>query len=478
MKNLKEQLQNSKMKYGGYAAVITFVITVGVIVVNLVIQQLGWQLDLTDNRVYTLSRQTQDILRELEEDVTLYYLSARNQENDQIIEALDLYAQASNRVTIETVDPETNPAFAAQYDPQGQGLRNGSVIVATDDQFRTIQAVDLFSVDRRNPQAPQILGLNVERRVTNALIFVGTGRTPVVYQTTGHGELNLTTGGALLRRLGEQFESANFDLRSIDLGQSPQVPADASILAIVRPRTDISPVEAEKIAAFLGNGGKAFLALEFSDEPFPNLGSVLERYGLGTPVAVVLEPNRNFNNGQPVELWPSLEETSITRPLIEADYRVFTPLARPITVLQTRPRSVEITPLLVTSDESFYRTDLTNQSLNRGPSDTRGPVSIAVQAIEREFTTGDEISRIVVVGDSDFVSLVDQVNGNLDFLLNSFGWLEDQEDTLSIRPATTLQFPMNLTGMQQLIFGGIFVVIIPLAILIAGLVIWLRRRHL
>jgi hypothetical protein len=477
MKNMKEQLQNSKVKYGGYAAIITFVIIVGVIVVNLVVQQLGWQIDLTDNNVYTLSRQSQDILNELEEDVTLYYLSGRNQENDQILEALDLYAQASNRVRIEIVDPEADPAFAAQYDPQGEGLRNGSVVVATEDQFRTIEAVDLFSVDRRNPQAPRILGLNVERRITNALIFVGTGRTPVIYQLTGHGEINLTTGGAF-GRLGEQFENSNFEVRSLNLAQAPQVPDDAAIVALVRPRTDISPLEAEKLAAFLSDGGKAFFALEFSGQEYANIATILEQYGLASPAAVVLEPDRNFNNGQPVELWPALQESSITTPLIDAEYRVFTPLARPVVELDTQPRGIEVTPLLVASRDSFYRTDLSDQSAERGTGDTRGPVNIAVQAIERDFTTSDEISRIVVVGDSDFITLVDQVNGNLDFLLNAFGWLENQDQTLSIRPATTLQFPMNLTGMQQLIFGGIFVVIIPLAILVTGLIVWLRRRHL
>jgi len=107
-----------------------------------------------------------------------------------------------------------------------------------------------------------------------------------------------------------------------------------------------------------------------------------------------------------------------------------------------------------------------------------GPHPVALSAIEREFTTSDEITRLVVIGDAEFISLVDQVNGNLDFLMNSFGWLEQQEETLSIRPKTTLQFPMQTSGMQQLIFGALFVIIIPVGILIAGLVIWLRRRHL
>ncbi|MFW5717692.1 MAG: GldG family protein [Spirochaetota bacterium] len=477
MSNLKDIFTNPKVKYGGYAAIVTFAIIVAVLVFNVLVQTLGWQADLTDSSVYTLSEQTREILDELDEDVTIYVLAERNEENPQIMEALDRYAQASPRIRIETVDAEQNPAFVSRYDPEGEGLRNGSVIVAGEDSFRAIRSYDLFSVDTRNPQAPQLLGLNVERRITNALVFVATGRTPIVYQVTGHGEIDMTSGGAY-RRLGEQFENSNFELRTLNLAQAPQVPEDGSIVAIVRPRTDISEPEAEKLGAFLQAGGKAFIALELAAGELPNLATFLERYGIGIPEAVVVDPNRNYNNGQPLELWADLAETDITTPLEEADYRVFTPLARPVIELPTKPRSVVIEPLLLTSDESFYRTELEIATPEMTAQDIPGPHPVAVQAIDREFTTNEEITRIVVVGDVDFISLVDQVNGNLDFLMNSFGWLEDQSETLSIRPKITLQQPLQTTGMQKLIFGGLFVVVIPLGILIAGLVTWLRRRHL
>ena len=477
MSTIKDLLTNSKVKYGGYAAIITFAIVAAVVVLNLLIQQLGWQIDMTDNSVYTLSDQTRDILDELEEDVTIYVLARRNEEDPQIMEALDRYDQASNRISIETVDAEQDPAFVAQYDPEGEGLRNGSVIVATGNSYRSIQGIDLFAIDRRNPQAPQILGLNVERRITNALIFVASGRTPIIYQTTGHGEIDLTSGGAF-GRLGEQFENANFELRTLNLAQAPQVPDDGSIIAIVRPRTDISPLEAEKLAAFLASGGKGFFSIDIAAGELPNLASVMDAYGIGIPAALMVEPDRNFNNGQPIELWPQLAENPITDPLTEADYRVFTPVSRPVLELPTKPRSVDIQPLLISSTESFYRTDLEIPTPDITADDFPGPHPVAISAIEREFTTSEEVTRLIVVGDTDFISLVDQINGNLDFLMNSFGWLEDQEETLSIRPKTTLQFQMQTTGTQKLIFGGLFVIIIPLGILVAGLVIWLRRRHL
>ena len=475
--NIKTMLTNPKVKYGGYASIITFAVIAAVLLLNLLVGQLGWQIDMTDRGVYTLSQQTRDILSEVRGDVTIYVLARRNQEDPRIMEALQRYAQASPRIRIETVDAETSPGFVARYDPEGSGLANGSVIVASAERFRAIRGIDLFSIDTRNPQSPQVLGLNVERRVTNALIFVASGRTPVIYQVTGHGELDLSSP-ATFGRLSEQFANANFELRAVNLLQAPQVPEDGSVLAIVRPRGDISEIEAQKIRDFLASGGKGFFALELASGELPNLEALLESFGIGIPLAVVLEPNRNFNNANFVELLPELMDTSITKPLIDANYRVYAPLVRPVTLLETKPRSVTIEPLLQTSAEGFYRTNLENPAQQISEGDVPGPVPVALRATEREFTTSDEITRLVVIGDVDFIAYWDQVNGNLDFLMNSFGWLEEQEETLSIRPKTTLQFPMQTTGMQKLIFGGLFVIVIPVLILAAGLVIWLRRRHL
>ena len=131
MNTIKNLLKNPKLRYGGYASLITFAVIVAVIVLNLLLAQLELQVDLTDNDVYTLSEQSREILDELDEDVTIYVLARRNEEPVQIMEALERYAQASPRVRIETVDADRNPGFVAQYDPEGEGLGNGSIIVAT-----------------------------------------------------------------------------------------------------------------------------------------------------------------------------------------------------------------------------------------------------------------------------------------------------------------------------------------------------------
>ncbi|MBU8913238.1 MAG: GldG family protein [Spirochaetales bacterium] len=476
-KGLTALLKNPKLRYGGYASVITFTVVVAAIVVNLLVAQLDLQIDMTENNVYTLSEQTRGIVDELDEQVTFYVLARRNEEPAQVMEALGRYEQASPWIRIETIDADANPGFVAQYDPDGEGLGNGSVIVATEDNYRPIGILDLYSIDDRNPQAPVIMGLNVERRVTNALIYVATGKTPIIYQTTGRGEAPVEQIGDLAANLAAE----NYEIRSLNLIQAPQVPEDGAVLLMFGIRSDISEGEAQKIRDFLESGGRAVFMVDVLLEELPVLNDLLSGYGLRLSQGVVIEGNQNYHTGNEFQLVPDLTAHSITESLIEARSPIMMPYGRPIEILPQKPRGVTIEPLAQTSGDSFVRVNLENQDSARSAGDIPGPFITAVAAIDTEFASSEEISRIVVIGNARFLGPIypfGYIPGNLDFILNAIGWVQNQQETLSIRAKFTLQFPMQLTGIQVLIFAGLFVVVIPLGILITGLVIWLRRRHL
>jgi hypothetical protein len=62
--------------------------------------------------------------------------------------------------------------------------------------------------------------------------------------------------------------------------------------------------------------------------------------------------------------------------------------------------------------------------------------------------------------------------------MNCLSWLRNQEELISIRPKSLLTSSLRLTQVQFYVFAGVAVVLIPLTILGAGLIVWLRRRHL
>ena len=64
--------RNKNLKYGGYAAVVTVICVVILVVVNLLFQKLNLTIDLTKEELYTVSEETMEILDELDSEVDIY----------------------------------------------------------------------------------------------------------------------------------------------------------------------------------------------------------------------------------------------------------------------------------------------------------------------------------------------------------------------------------------------------------------------
>lgn len=86
----------------------------------------------------------------------------------------------------------------------------------------------------------------------------------------------------------------------------------------------------------------------------------------------------------------------------------------------------------------------------------------------------------MIVGNAMFLNaqFSKNVPGNLNFVVNSLNWLQDKKETLQIQPKDLTTFRLNISTTQAMVWAAITVVGIPIAILVLGLTVWLRRRHL
>jgi ABC-type uncharacterized transport system involved in gliding motility auxiliary subunit len=125
-------------------------------------------------------------------------------------------------------------------------------------------------------------------------------------------------------------------------------------------------------------------------------------------------------------------------------------------------------------------------SLDETKGDKKGPVSIAaaVSAASTEPAKPGEAAdapkpetRVVVVGDSDFVANAGLgIQGNRDLFLNTIGWLSQQENLISIRPKSPNDSRITLTATQQNNITWLSLLIIPAFIFGSGVYTWWRRR--
>ena len=93
-------------------------------------------------------------------------------------------------------------------------------------------------------------------------------------------------------------------------------------------------------------------------------------------------------------------------------------------------------------------------------------------------STGEEVDRLVLVGDSDFASnrWLSDVPGNGDFFLNCVSWLVGKSEEIGIRPKSPEQAGLSLSSRQMKAVVWVVLVGIPAAVILLGCAVWWLRR--
>jgi len=275
-------------------------------------------------------------------------------------------------------------------------------------------------------------------------------------------------------------ERENNTLKSLNL-LTAVIPADASALIINNPQKDLTPAEADKILDYLEKGGRLIVLVNYLiGEPF-NLNAVLASYGLAFVFGIIHETDPFYVALDPRTEWPDLTDHDITKPLMDKSK---TPVvlyeAMPLLTLDTKRRTVDIKPLMTSSAGAFLRTDIDQNSEAKLPQDISGPFIIGAAVMDPSWIQGDEPqTRIVAIGSGLLLNFAAQgFDANRDVFMNSLTWLQDRPENITVRSKSLFILPMRLNLVQIIIFGVLFIFIIPVAFFTGGFVSWMKRRHL
>lgn len=472
--NIAASFRNKKFKYGGYAALMTAVVLAILIAINLVVDQIPFKLDLTQNQLFSLSQQSYKVMDGLKKNITIYGLYKTGQENATVKEILNKYADYSDKIKVKFIDPVKNPTFAQKYSKDGSTLNNGTLIVDAGDKFKVIDSYDLVNYSYDDYGQPYADSLAIEQQVTGAIIYATSEKSAVIYNLQGHNE------GTIPGDLSKQLESENYEVKDLNLVTSDKVPADAEAILIISPKTDISSDEDKKLRDYLSNGGRAIFLMDLLKNELPNFQALFKSYGVELQHVLVMDGDRSHNAGNPALLVPILGDHDILSPLKTDNMLVVMPAAQPIKTLDVKKRSLDIQPLLTTSNNSWGRVNLESTSVEKEANDVSGPFTVAVAITDKSSDQNIKDTKIIVIGTSAFLDsqIASQMPGNMNMLLNGVNWLRDQTEDISIRPKSLTSSYLNMTSLQAIIFSGIVVILIPLVVLGTGLKVWLGRRHL
>lgn len=476
--SLKEmsKLNKKTLKNGSYSIAATVILLVVVIVINLIVAQIPekyTQIDVSEQKLYTISEKTEDFLDELEQDVTIYHIVQNGYEDDSIVKLLNKFEEESKHIIVETKDPVLYPNFVSQY--TDESIYDNSLIVVSGERSKYISYYDLYEMEYDYYYGSSTTtGFDGEGQIDSAISYVISEDLPVLYFTEGHGELepDSTTTASL--------EKANYQLETINLITAEEVPEDAGCLIVCSPQSDISENEAEKMITYLENGGKAMFVMDYIGKELPNFQSVFENYGITQEVGIVMEGDaQHYIMQAPYYIIPNIESTDITTDLISDNKYVLLPATQPVGVLESYRDTLEIEAILTTSERAYLKEDVENmETFEQEDVDKSGEFNVAV--LITEDVSDDEQTQIVYYGSSAIVdSTTDQYvsGGNSELLLASLGWMCEVEvpvvdvasKSLSI---TYLTVPEYDAGYWASMVCGV----IPAFFLIFGGIIWFKRR--
>ena len=259
-RTVRDALHSRAFKNGAYASVLCAVMLALVVALNLFVGALPakyLRYDMTENKLYSLSQETEDLCAALTQDVTFYYLGRTGQEDAAVTELLDKYKDASSHIQVVQKDPVLYPTFGAAYDAADAAV--GSIIAVCGERYRVVDAGDLYTYTPNYQTYTYDTEFDGEGALTSALSYVASEEAPLLYTLSGHGEAGLSA------TLTDGAERQNMSFETLALLTADAVPEDAAAVVLNAPTKDISAEEAERLRAYLAGGGSLFLVTNYGD---------------------------------------------------------------------------------------------------------------------------------------------------------------------------------------------------------------------
>ena len=342
---------------GANAIIATLAMLVILGLINFLGVRYVQRVDLTENQLFTLSPQSQQVVKNLQQPVKVWVFAANQNPADQ--ELLKNYRRYGSNFNFEFVDPQVKPTLAEKFKVQGPGqvyLEYGS----KQKSLQTISDAERLS----------------EVRLTNGIEQIISDRTDKAYFLQGHGERPLEQAEGSLSDAVNALKEKNFIAQPLSLAERSAVPEDASLVVVAGPKRTLFPGEAQALRNYLSTGGSVLLMVD--PEVNPGLDSLLADWGVKLDRQIVIDAS---GQGRSVGLGPATPLiTNYGNHPITKDFRggfSLFPLARPV---ETKPvDGVKETPLVSTTEKSWGESNPQKQPLQFDSKEDRpGPLTIGV----------------------------------------------------------------------------------------------------
>lgn len=485
----RQKMSKARFNHTIGALVITAVVLVATILLNVVVSLMsdklpGMSIDLTSKGAFQLSETSIKLAQNVKKDLKITFLddkqsyrskASSNTYYAQVMAIAEEYGKYNNKISAEYISIVDNPNFENKY-PQ-ETLSADNIIVSCGDKYRILDQYDIFNVKSYYSTYSYIASSKAEEAFDGAILAVTSTESTKLAIV----EDNSTEDFTYFKNILEQN---NYELVSVKLEQE-DIPKDAKMLIVFTPEKDFSKTAAKKIRTYLENNkeyGKNMLYIPSSKTyKTPNLDEVLSDWGItvGDGLAYELESSSVYGRNMYDGILCYMGSNAFTSKFDDNSAPVISSYARPITL----DSKAETQSLLQYSSKSGVCPSDADDSYDF-TGNAKGNIIIAGYGVNGIFAddkkSSDKISTVFVFGSSTMfektilASTYSDQKYILAMLSESCGRVNQE---ISVEAKELTQYDVQIDNNSASVIGLVCYVGLPIAVICAGLIVFVKRRN-
>lgn len=492
----KKNFNTKKLKYGSAATAITVLVIAAVVLVNVIVSLVGERtnltVDLTSENVFEISQESIDYISSINQDVEIVTMAdeavfrdSGNVYYKQAYEVIKKYELYSGNITVKFVDMTADPTYANKYSEIYKGtISQYSIVISCGNRIKVISVNDLFNTELNYQTfSYNIVSSKAEQVLTSAIMYVTdpSPKTAVILEAEAAGITDST--------ISKLLEDDGFDVTTVN-PMTADLPYDADLIVVNAPVNDFSEELVDKLYNYLENGGNygknmIYLA-NYAQKSTANIDAFLAEWGIEVGSGVVGETNNN-NLASGTTLYAMrnfIAENDYSTDVSQLSLPVISYNARPVNLLFDNRSNVSTTALLTTEDTAFILTDEMQELAQSGVEPEIVNGSYNTMALSSKYTFDSDnnqvTSNLLVYGSSDMLD--EGLTGttyynNGDYFVSIVNTMVGKNSGITIVAKDLSAATFDTDVAKATTAFWVFIILIPAAILITGIVIWLRRRH-
>lgn len=448
--------------------------------INYAVTKLNLKdIDLTTDKIYSISESTETKLKDLDKDVQIQLINMSNYV--YLLDFTNKYTQLNSHITVERIDDLTQrPDIMSTYNLEST---ENLIIIKSGEKETYISLSDLYTYDYTTGEQID----TTEESITNAIIEVTIDNKPKIYFLEGHNYYN----DNYFQLVKQDIKAESNEIENLNILTKGSIPEDCNCLIITTLKEDITEIEKDELISYSNRGGKILLLADSNILGIntPNFDEVLNLYGFNISNGVLMEQDQDkmFYN-LPEFIIAKIENNELTQNskmninvcFIDAGRIEF----KNEETLENL--GVKYSTIAKTSSEAFLRTNLNISALSKTNQDTDAADSIIGALVTRTLEDGNSAEMIVYSNaifatnqqvniNNNYAMYANMLCNNDDVVINSVSYLTQRTDTITIRKDSD-SVSYTVTQREHSIIVGI-IFLVPALVIVCGIVVWQIRRR-